>query len=48
VLNDSAVDKLAASGSVLDFVFQSANDKLSSSNSKGLKWVLANDKIVGV
>jgi hypothetical protein len=46
VLNDSAVDKLVASGSVLDFVFQSANDKLSSSNSKGLKWILANDKIV--
>ncbi len=48
VLNDRAADRLFANRSVLNFVFQSSNDKLASNNASGLSWVKKKDVILTV
>jgi len=48
VLNDNAADKLFANRSVLNFIFQSSNDKLASNNASSLSWVKKKDIIVTV
>jgi Ca2+-binding RTX toxin-like protein len=48
VINDNVADKLFANSSVLDLVYQSSGDTLSSSNAAGLTWAKKNDTIISI